>query len=187
MIEIRKADIKWWWQIYKNYRKDFPRAERMSFWLLLLINWRKKGEFLIFTEENGSLAGYAVVNMSKNYSWVLINYLAVVEDKRSKGYGSQMMALLIDYFKDWEGLLLEIEKVGAGRSERENELRKRRKDFYLKNNIYSSRAEIKIRGVLMELMYYGKEKKNRKELLEIHQQIYVGIIGKRRLRKYITY
>lgn len=186
MLTIKKAGRKWWREINRNYKKDFPKEERIPFPLLLFINKRGMGEFLVFTEEDDSLAGYVIVNQGREGKWVLINYLAVVGEKRSKGYGGQMIALLIDYFREKEGILLEIEKPGEGKDEKENEIRRRRKDFYLKNGIKPSTAEIDLRGVLMELMYYGKEVDGRM-LLNIHKSIYEDIIGAKRLSKFITY
>ncbi len=146
---VQATKISQWQNIYRLYKSAFPKCERKPFPLIWLIH--KKGNADVWVlEANGGFAGFAItLNLG---DLVLLDYFAVADAHRSKGYGSQALRQLQERYRD-RRFFLEIESVYHV-SENLPE-RRRRKRFYLRNGMTEMRVMADVFGTPMELLGYG--------------------------------
>ena len=125
LVKAQKKDYK---EVFDLYKKSFPSLEKKPLWLI------KKGlkstyEIYIVRDED-KLAGFMISVRNDSRNVVMLDYLAVNPEIRSKGYGS---FILKEIAKVYEGktLFLACEKLD---DEAENaEQRKKRLAFYERN------------------------------------------------------
>ena len=116
------------WKDTKNiYEAVFPEDERLPFFLLYILSFRKKIDFQLFFDQQ-ELAGFSFVITNETYAGIL--YLGVNSKLHSKGYGSEILKLVQKNYLDKE-VILNIENP---HTETDNfHQRKRRLHFYEKN------------------------------------------------------
>lgn len=135
-----------------DMQTDFPAAERKSLSLILtLVDQGLYPCFGLF--ENDILCGYAFCCKSKENNLLLLDYLAIQKDCRSKGFGSIFLAHLKEACKEFDGIVLEVESILSDVSEEEMSIRKRRIAFYEKNGVLMTSHSAIVRDVLFALMY----------------------------------
>ena len=119
------------------YMEAFPKSERKPFFFLKRAVQKEKSEIWVASQSD-VVAGFIV--LIPYHDMVLVEYLAVSNQIRSKGTGSKILGEICRQYDDKRILLL-IEKI----DETANNLEQRiaRKRFYLKNGFESS-------GVLMQ-------------------------------------
>jgi len=109
------------------YYSAFPRQEQVN--LSFLINQTKKDtvNFNVFYDEDVFVGlTYDISFKDTTYLW----YLATRADLRSKGYGSQIMQYLREAYSSNRIVLnLDVQDESAA----DSEIRKKRKEFYIKN------------------------------------------------------
>ena len=82
-------------EIYnKRLVNDFPESEVKS--LNKIIDMYKKDMYFVYGyyNENGELAGYAFFINDRTKDTVLLDYFAIVPEKRSSGIGSEFLVKL---------------------------------------------------------------------------------------------
>lgn len=126
-----KGDKEGFQHIKDLYSSAFPRREQIS--LSFLINQTKKDTVHFDAFYDGDVfvgLTYTISFEDTTYLW----YFATRADLRSKGYGSQIMRYLQEVRPNNRIVLnLDIQDEAAA----DSEIRKRRKEFYIKNG-YSS-------------------------------------------------
>lgn len=134
----------------KLYLQAFPKSERKPFRLM-----RKKAREgvmeLLVIHEKKELLGLAITARYKDM--VLLDYFAVETGHRGKKIGSCALELLKQRYKDCR-FMLEIElpeTEGPGQ-----DLRIRRKQFYLRNGMKETGIKVCLFLVPMELLTDGK-------------------------------
>ena len=133
------ADIK------SLYLKAFPNNERKSFKLIL--EKVSLGQMKIYGAFDNGFVGEAIMILDDDLA--LLDYLAIAENVRSKGYGSKILKELLKIYQK-ERLFLEIESTVD-----QNPLKLKRKNFYLKNGFKVLDFEVMLFGVRMELLSDG--------------------------------
>ena len=134
----------------------FPRNERMDTeFQTKLCSEGKLDVWGVWDEEE--FVGYSTVYPGKVLSYVF--FLAVHSKMRSNGYGSRILNLLRKQYPD-KKLVLDIEPTDSSMeahaiSYEENQLRLRRKAFYLRNGFRESGYLIKYLGMTFEILYDG--------------------------------
>jgi len=126
-----KYDKEGFQHIKDLYSSAFPRQEQVP--LALLINQTKKDTVKFDAFYDGDVfvgLTYTISFKDMTYLW----YLATQPDLRSKGYGSQIMRRLHEVYPNNRIVLnLDVQDESAA----DREVRKKRKEFYIKNG-YSS-------------------------------------------------
>lgn len=117
-------------KIKKLYRSAFPRRERMPFYAIRHLCRRGKAELLAIRSDSGKFGGFAMT--MRDGDIVLLAYFAVHPKLRGKGIGSEALRLLMKRFAD-SRFILEIEAVDVPCDNLE--IRKKRREFYLKNGM----------------------------------------------------
>lgn len=120
--------------IYDTYMKlDFPADELKPLSHILKSVEEGYGFSLGLYEEEG-LAGYAVFILCEETKCALLDYFAILSDRRGEGLGHRAFLLFNTYFKEnlplVEGLYIESERIAAAKNEKQRLTRERRIAFY---------------------------------------------------------
>lgn len=135
-----------WADIYKLYRKAFPASERKPFSIIRKMHRKGKTDIWYF-QTDGKFAGLIITINGDDH--ILLDYLAVTENQRGSGIGTEILQRMRDHYTG-KGVFLEIESVYE---EAENQAeRLRRKHFYEKCGMKSMGVFVWLFGVKMELM-----------------------------------
>lgn len=150
MISLEKAklndDIK---KIKALYLLAFPKEERKPFWLMMKKS--RSGEMdILAIKEGESFLGLMITIPREKY--VLIDYFAVLPEKRCGGIGAEALKLLGDYYF---GKTLVIEIETPNESAPNNTERIRRNGFYHRCGFMEVGVDISLFGVEMKLLTHG--------------------------------
>ena len=131
------------------YYSSFPKSEQAPFWFLLM---RAKKGNVVFRAyyDDDALVGLAYLVLQGNLTFVV--YIAVCQDKRSMGYGSQILKQIKESYPG-NRIILTIEM--ANEKAKNNEQREMRKKFYEKNGYAASGIIVEQRGDVFELLVHG--------------------------------
>ena len=120
--------------IYDTYMKqDFPADELKP--LSHIIKSVEEGYgFSLGLYEEERLAGYAVFILCEETRCALLDYFAILSDRRGEGLGHRAFSLFDTYFKESlpqvAGLYIESERTAAAENEKQRLTRERRIAFY---------------------------------------------------------
>ena len=139
---------------YKSVKKlffeAFPIHERYPLFYLI---WKSKSENIKFyCMYDGELwIGFNYLLFYKDL--IFVQYIAIDSNIRSKGYGGKVIEKIKEIYPEYR-IALGIEQLN--KEAKNNELRIRRKNFYLKNGFIDSGYYVKQKPVPFELLFYGK-------------------------------
>lgn len=169
--------------IYKHYKKMFPRAERKSYKNLKRGYNNKITNFYKIIEKN-ELVGFIITqNANGDSRYILLDFLAILPIYQCKGFGKQAVKELNKIISEkYLGLFAEVEKAGLGKSEKENEIRERRIEFYEKLGFFNSGIDINLSNVVFSVYVLTSSKKD-DDILNNLLIIYNYIWGEKRKHK----
>ena len=148
---------------------DFPEDEVKPLAIILDFYDHHRYEcYGLFQEDKMLAYAYFADFKAENIDAYLLDYYAVVKTARNQGIGSQLLNELLPTLEKHRCILIEIESLNTARNQEEATLRKRRRDFYLRNQVQLSQVMAQAFDVEYQIMYYAKE------VLEdafIHQQV----------------
>lgn len=130
-------------EIKKLYTKSFPKNERFPFWILKHSMKKGKGVLQAIIYENNFIGMFYIVNCESSY---YLMYLAIKEEYRNKKYGTKVLR---DLHNKYGTIFLSVEKPS-------NEISKRRKKFYLRNNYYETNFYCNEKNVDYEVLCNNK-------------------------------
>lgn len=137
--------------IRRLYRSAFPFVERKPFSFLLRKARRGQGEFFAIEDDTGLFLGLANTLFYKDM--VMLDYFATAPERRNGGMGTAVLALLKERYAD-RRLFGEIEVTD--RPHPELELRKRRRNFYLRNGFVPVGMTVRAFSCEFEVISTGK-------------------------------
>lgn len=136
--------------------RDFPSSELKP--LSAILDWMRKGRYVaVGCYQGEELLAYACLCRSLSGETLLLDYFAVVGDRRSQGVGSAFLRQLHQNFQEkeeYQGIVLEIESVESARNREEQQLRERRKQFYLRCGVEQTDIFCRIYGVDYQILFY---------------------------------
>ncbi len=144
-------------QIYKTYMKrDFPPSELKP--LKRIIKSEREGYgFTLGIYGEGKLAGYAVFILCEETRCALLDYFAILKDRRGEGCGHQAFALFETYFQEnlpeMEGIYIESERVSAAKDGKQRLTRERRIAFYRSCGCEMTKMRSVLFGVDYSVLY----------------------------------
>lgn len=160
-----------------NY-EAFPDDERIELPKIFSVCELTDGEVLGWYAD-GELIGFSMTH--RNDTCVYLNFFAIKNSERCKGYGHKVLQMLQDRYSDVQ-LILDFEVLDA---EADNyEIRKRRKAFYLRNGMCETGYYTKLYDNYFELVCnHGKlNVDDAKSLLEKIHSVMPELSGKLYLR-----
>ena len=140
-------------QIKEIYETSFPKSEKFPFWVLKQCAKENNVRLDSIIDHNTD----KIIGMNFRISYddiVYLMYVAIDKKYRNKGFGSLVLRDLILRQAD-TSILLCIEKPSICDKE---DIKARRKDFYLRNGFYETGYFIKDSGVDYEFLSSSKEK-----------------------------
>lgn len=158
---------------------DFPKAELKPLSGMLRLMNRGHYEPLLAVEE-GEPLGYAIMWLPEAGKGALLEYLGVLRGMRNGGIGSRMLALLGARYGQLFG---EVEAPDSSDSA-ENDLRRHRVGFYLRNGFRLLDYECALFGVHFQCIYLGNETDDRK-IEAMHKSVYAGYFSPAHMANYI--
>ena len=139
----------------------FPKEERPPAFIFFK-NANRDTQDLYAYYDNDEFIGFASLTYYKDI--VYIFFLAVSENKRNQGYGSKILNLIKEEYKD-KVILLCYEEVDDKYPD--NEMRIKRKNFYRKNGFIDNGVKTNEFGVIFETGYIGSHKVSFEDYVEI--------------------
>ena len=158
----------------ENMKEDFPSSELKS--LELIERGIAEGYYrFLGLMDQDEIIGYACLVDVKDTC--LIDYLAVIPERRNSGAGSEMLRLLETRLKEKEYVIVEVELPDSGRDEDEATLRKRRVEFYLRGGILDTGIDVRCFGVDFRILEAGTHgPHDRNDVIRRYENIYRRIL-----------
>lgn len=149
---------------------DFPPTELKPLHIMLTLMEQQRYQALgLF--EGDELLGYALFGVEPGVPLALLDYLGILRGKRSRGIGSAFLDLLADYYRDYRGIFGEAEAPDAG-DPAEEDLRRRRLDFYLRNGFRYGGYDCALFGVHYQALIRGDDDVTPEELMAVQKLIH---------------
>lgn len=159
--------------------RDFPKSELKPLKAMLrLMDMNRYDPLLI--EEDGQPLGYAMVWLPENREGALLEYLAILPNRRNGGLGAQVLDLL---FQRYGHLFGEAEYPDSD-DPAENDLRRRRLAFYQRNGFRILDYECAMFGVHFNCLYRGPKTDDR-DVMAMHRGVYSGYFSPAHMERYI--
>lgn len=182
ITEISQEEFKK--EIYKRYKQDFPKVERLPF---NLIKQEQEQKYLIIMkgQEEEKIVGYAIVIEEAGY--LLIHYIATYKEEREKGYGSGLLQEIYNKYVHLKGIVIEVERTGFGKNEQENQEREKSVSFYKRNGFEEINLIANIWNIEYEI-YVQKTSEIANELLaeeikKVEEKVYNRLLGEKTTQK----
>lgn len=133
-------------QMKKLYKEAFPANERKPFWLIR--KKQKSSETNMWClMEDGIFVGMAVTMEAGDV--VILDYFAICKDLRGNGYGAMALKSLKEKYVG-KRFILEIEDADVPGLDQE--MKRKRKTFYLSNGLSQLGLKVTLYGVDMEVL-----------------------------------
>lgn len=154
-------------------RKDFPPSELKP--LFVMLDAVDKGIYEALGLYDGDeIVGYScLVKQSTNY---LMDYLAIISEKRNKGIGSTLLTLLSEYMDGSGNFIIEVEDPEYAKDDEDRKLRVRRMHFYLRNGCIDTGVRARCFGVEFVILKMGKEELVMEEYWNQYSSLYKAIL-----------
>lgn len=160
-------------QIETLYLNAFPKCERKPFYIICQKS-REGVTDILSIEEDDQFLGLAI---TINYEdKVLLDYFAMDDKKRGKGYGSSALKALAQYYEG-RRMIIEIETTTQEADNLEERIRRKR--FYHKNGITDLGFMADLFGVRMEILSNGTA-----VTFDEYLELYVETYGER-MREFV--
>ena len=145
-------------QIYADMEKQFPPDEMYKYKNLLHLLHGDKYKILLYKRNSdGELLGYALVYTVENCNILWLDYIAILKEHQTHGYGAQLFnALWHKYCGPYDGILFSLEHI----SKNNPSLAKRQElriQFYEKVGAYRLHADFQLpceNGALPMYLYF---------------------------------
>ncbi len=169
--------------IYPEYKKIFPEEERKPLYKIIKNSMDGVLHILKIVYDN-KIIGFMSVNIIDEYGLIQLDYFAIFEKYRSNGYGKKAIVKLKEKYNKCKGIFVEIEKIGLGKDELENENRMRRAKFYENLNFNKLDIDIDLFNVIYTLYFFNINYEYEKErFIKDIFEIYYSITNKKIIDK----
>lgn len=133
--------------------RDFPSDELKPFSMIETLNSNRCYECRgFYRQEDDELCAYAFLMKDADMKMLLLDYFAVCEKMRGKGYGTATLEKLKQDYTEWNGIIFEVEDDEEAVSDEEALIRKRRIAFYENNGVVMTDERSFVFGVDYKLM-----------------------------------
>ena len=184
-MRLVEVDIKKFkYIIYPEYVKLFPEVERKSYRRIRKAVKNKISKIIEIVADE-QFVGFMIINTLENNPYVQLDYLAILPNHQNKGYGKEAIKLLKKQYENYNGIFIEVEKLGLGKNEEENRIREKRVSFYENLGFYKMNFDLELFTVIYSAyLLPGLEIENSdKEIINYILKIYTAILGKNKVKK----
>ena len=148
LVNIADEGAKYKWQLYDLYDKAFPEQEKKPLQVMENLVADGKMEMLAMVDED-EFVGLAINLIDAEQDRALLDYYAIVPEKRNYGYGSRGLEALLKKFKNHK-YIFEIETQDEKAENAEE--RKKRKAFYLRNGLQETGLFVNVYDTDFEIL-----------------------------------
>lgn len=148
LVNIADEGAKYKWQLYDLYDKAFPEQEKKPLQVMENLVADGKMEMLAMVDED-EFVGLAINLIDVEQDRALLDYYAIVPEKRNYGYGSRGLEALLKKFKNHK-YIFEIETQDEKAENAEE--RKKRKAFYLRNGLQETGLFVNVYDTDFEIL-----------------------------------
>lgn len=184
-MRLVEVDIKKFKHIiYPEYVKLFPEVDRKSYRCIKKTVKNKISKIIEIVADE-QFVGFMIINTLENNPYVQLDYLAILSNHQNKGYGKEAIKLLKKQYENYNGIFIEVEKLGLGKNEEENRIREKRVSFYENLGFYKMNFDLELFTVTYSAyLLPGLETENSdKEIINYILKIYTAILGKNKVKK----
>lgn len=145
-------------QIYQTYMvNDFPKEELKP--LASILNMMEKGIYqAVALFEKDTVCAYGFFVLGKQFTYGLLDYFAVVKEKRGQGIGHRFFAEMAPFMKEHfpmaKAIYIECEDTAFAKNENERVQRMRRIAFYEDNQAQITPLKASVFGVEYVILRY---------------------------------
>lgn len=133
-------------RVKEIYMEAFPKKERMSYWMMLLMAKMEHTDFLA-AYDGDKVCGLVYMAVVDKITFIM--FLAVDSRVRSKGCGSQILSCVQERYPD-NAIIVSIERCDEDAENREQRLRRKR--FYLDNGYQETGYLAELSKVKQEIL-----------------------------------
>ena len=130
--------------------------------------------------EDGEAMGYAMVWLPPEGQGALLEYFGVLRGKRNAGLGTRILHRLAEQY----GQIFGEAEAPTSDDPAENDLRRRRIGFYLRNGLRLLDYDCALFGVHFNCLYLGPETDDRK-IEALHRSVYASYFSPEHMEKHI--
>lgn len=145
---------------------DFPKAELKPLSAMYRLMDMDRYDPLLVLQE-GEAVGYALAWLPEERNGALLDYFGVLRGKRNAGLGTRILHLLAERY----GCIFGEVEAPVSDDPAENDLRRRRIGFYLRNGLRQLDYDCALFGVHYNCLYLGPETDDRK-IEAMHRAVY---------------
>ena len=135
------------------YYDAFPKNERFSFSMMIKNEGGYYETFGFY--KDGDFCGFAIILNSLDISHII--YFATLPELRGKGFGAKALAAM-GRIESGRRIIVDIEREVPACEE--NEIRRRRKNFYLRNGFSETEVRYRWQDEAYEILVFGGELSN---------------------------
>ena len=169
-------------QLYRDEMVfDFPKSELKPVRSMLRLMDMGCYEPLLVLED-GESVGYAMVWLPESRQGGLLEYFGVLRGKRNAGIGSRILSVLVQRY----GQIFGEAEAPVSDDPAENDLRRRRLGFYLRNGLRKLDYDCALFGVHFNCLYMGPETDDCK-VEQLHRGVYETYFSPEHMEKYIQF
>ncbi len=158
---------------------DFPKAELKPLSAMYrLMDMNMYDPLLVL--QDGETVGYALAWLPKERNGALLDYFGVLRGKRNAGLGTRILHLLAERY----GCIFGEVEAPDSDDPAENELRRRRIGFYLRNGLRQLDYDCALFGVHYHCLYLGPETDDRK-IEAMHRAVYADYYSAEHFARFV--
>lgn len=166
--QMPRNELRAWYDI--ELCKTFPPHERKP--LSSIENLLDADCYdLLGLYEGDTLLGYAGIMKRPDIDYVLLDYLGVTAARRNGGLGAEILRRLAKRYSHSAGVITEAEVLIPGDSEEENDLRRRRVEFYRRCG-FTPVYEMASCGARFQALLLGAVPADKTRLMADHKTVY---------------
>lgn len=171
---------------YSRLVRDFPACE-VKPWEKIE-QFTKEGFYEMFGMwEGDTLLAYAFVAKDVSKQHLLMDYFAVSENSRGKGYGQYFLKHFWELYPKAAGVVFEVEDVSEAVNEQEKNIRERRIHFYERAGLQRYPVYAKVYDACYQLMFFSNGGKMPvvEEIIESYKALYQMILGTKKMAEHM--
>jgi len=170
--------------IYPEYINLFPECERKSY--KVLEKTYDKGILKVLKiMDKDEFIGFIITDSLANNKCLLLDYFAILPKYQNRGYGTAALKLLKQNSMEYYGIFIEVDKPGKGKNEEENNLRRRRIEFYERLGCQKLNFELNLYNNIFVpyILQTSSKSQDEDKIIKDVFDIYLAIMGKTILEK----
>lgn len=138
-------------EIKKIYTDAFLKSERMPYWLMIAMANLWHTDLLAFYDGSKPIG---MIYLGKTRKLIFIMFFAVDQELRSNGYGSKILKKISEMYPN-KKIIISIERCDVDSDDLE--IRKRRRNFYLRNGYQPTGYMVRLAGIEQEIIIANGE------------------------------